>query len=308
MHDVIIIGGGPAGLTAGLYAGRYRLDTLLLEKAALGGQIIMSSLIDNYPGFPGGISTSELAGKMEKQARDTGIQVQNGEVLGFEPQPAGTGGGFKIKTAENEYSARSVIIASGARWKLLGIPGEEKLVGRGVSFCATCDAPFFRNKEVVVVGGGDKAVEEAVFLTSYASRVTIIHRRKDLRATAIIQEKARANPRINFILDSVVDEVTGESKVESVKVRNLITGQSGNVPCQGVFIFIGISPLTGFIKNSLETDEAGFIITDNKMKSSLDGVFACGDCRQKTLYQVVTACGEAAQAAFSAHNYLLQSK
>ena len=308
MYDVIIIGAGPAGLTAGLYTGRYRLKTLLLEKMAIGGQIIMSSTIENYPGFPGGISTSELIERMEKQVRAVGVEIENAEVRAIESNSAGLAHIFKVKTPDKDFSARSLIISTGAHWKRLGVPGEEKFVGKGISFCATCDGPFFRNKEVVVVGGGDKALEEAIFLTSYAAKVKIIHRRNQLRATEILQEKAKANPKISFILDSVVEDVIGENKVEAVKIKNVITGSASSIPCQGLFIFIGIAPNTEFLKNNLATDDSGFIITDNKMKASHDGVFACGDCRQKNLYQVITACGEGAQAAFSAHNYLLHQK
>jgi thioredoxin reductase (NADPH) len=308
MYDVIIIGAGPAGLTAGIYAGRFRLKTLILEKVAVGGQIIMSATIENYPGFPSGVSTADLMGNIHKQVSELGVEIESAEVKEIVSGLSGEEFGYTVKTQDKSYSAKTVIISSGAHWKRLGVSGEEKLIGKGVSFCATCDAPFFRNKEVVVVGGGDKAIEEAIFLTSYATKVTVIHRRKDLRATEILQEKARSNPRIGFVLDSVVEEILGENKVEAVLVKDLKTGSTGKIPCQGVFIFIGIAPYTEFIKNKLKTDEAGFIITDEKMNSSLDGVFACGDCRQKSLYQVITACGDAAVAAFSAHNYLLHAK
>jgi len=308
MYDAIIIGAGPAGLTAGLYTGRYRLKTLLLEKMTIGGQIIMSTTIENFPGFPGGISTTELIAKMEKQVREVGVEIENAEVNAIEFHYEGLSGNFRVKTPDKEFSAKSLIISSGAHWKRLGVPGEDKLVGKGVSFCATCDAPFFKNKEVVVVGGGDKAIEEAIFLTSYAAKVMIIHRRDQLRATEILQEKARSNPKISLILDSVVEGVIGENKVEAVKVKNVVTGLSSPISCQGLFIFIGIAPSTEFLKNKLATDDSGFIITDNKMKASHDGVFACGDCRQKDLYQVITACGEGAQAAYSLHNYLLHKK
>ncbi len=304
MYDLIIVGAGPAGLTAGLYAGRYRLKTLLLEKTAIGGQIIMSATIENYPGFPGGIPTLELIEKMEKQAREVGVEIVSAEVNLIE----GDAPVFNVRTLEKDFSAKSLIISTGAHWKRLGVPGEEKFIGRGVSFCATCDAPFFKNKEVVVVGGGDKAVEEAMFLSSYAAKVTIIHRRAGFRCAGILLEKARLNPKINFVLDSVVERVEGENKVEAVAVKNVITGSKSSISCQGVFIFIGVGPTTEFLKNYLLTDESGFIITDDKMQSSREGLFACGDCRKKNFYQVITACGDAALAAFSAHNYLLLKK
>ncbi|MFH0828230.1 MAG: thioredoxin-disulfide reductase [Candidatus Omnitrophota bacterium] len=308
MHDVIIIGAGPAGLTAGLYSGRYRLKTLILEKMAVGGQILMSATIENYPGFPGGISTFELMEKIEKQVKETGTEIENAEVNEVEFNHSAPPRVFNVKAGDKNYQAKSLIISTGAHWKRLGIPGEEKFIGGGVSFCATCDAPFFRNKEVLVVGGGDKAIEEAVFLASYAAKVVIVHRRSQLRAAEIIQEKARANPKISFVLDSVVEELLGENKVEKVKIKNTATGLSSFIPCQGVFVFIGVAPSTEFLKNHLEMDESGFIITDNNARTSQDGVFACGDCRQKGFYQVITACGEGAQAAFSAHNYLLLGK
>jgi len=308
MYDVIIIGAGPAGLTAGLYTGRYRMKTLILEKIAVGGQITMSAIIENYPGFPGGISTTELVQKMEEQTREAGAEIESAEVIAVESDPADAPYVYTIKTADKNFKAKTIIISSGAHWKRLGVPGEEKFVGRGVSFCATCDAPFFRNKEIVVVGGGDKAVEEAIFLASYAAKVTIIHRRKELRAAGILQEKAKANPKIDFVLDSVVEEISGESKVAAVRVKNVLTNSVVTIPCQGVFVFVGIIPSTDFLKKQLAADAAGFIITDDKMRSSIDGIFACGDCRSKDLYQVITACGEAAQAAFSAHNYLLHVK
>jgi thioredoxin reductase (NADPH) len=308
MYDVIIIGAGPGGLAAGLYTGRFRMKTLILEKTAVGGQIITSATIENYPGFPGGISSVELMQRMQDQARQAGAEIEAAQVTGLEIDSSRAEHPFQVKTEEKSFSAKSVIIASGAHWKRLGIPGEEKFVGRGVSFCATCDAPFFRNREVIVVGGGDKAIEEAIFLTSYAAKVTIIHRRKELRATEVLQEKAKANPRIKFVLDSIIEEISGENKVEAIKVKDLVTGSSSTIPCQGVFIFIGIVPSTDFLKKQLALDAAGFIITDDKMISSVKGIFACGDCRVKDLYQVITACADGAQAAFSAHNYLMYKK
>ncbi len=308
MYDVIIIGAGPGGLTAGIYTARFRMKTLILEKIAVGGQITMSATIENYPGFPGGVSTTELVQKMEEQAKEAGAQIETAEVTGIEPDSSGKPYLYMVKAADKNFQAKSVIIASGAHWKRLGVPGEEKFVGRGVSFCATCDAPFFRDKEVAVVGGGDKAIEEAIFLTSYAAKVMVIHRRKELRATEILQEKAKANPKISFVLDSVVEEVVGGNKLEAVRVKNVVTGAINSIPCQGVFVFVGIIPSTDFLKKQLAADDAGFIITDDQMKTSIEGVFACGDCRRKNLYQVITACSEAAQAAFAAHNYLLHSK
>jgi len=308
MHDVIIIGAGPAGLVAGLYCGRFRLNTLIIEKMSVGGQIVLSPTIENFPGFPSGIATDELIGKIKKQVDEVGVPVVTEDVLGITVS-GGTGiPVYGIKTAGNAYEARAVIVASGAYSKRLGVAGEERFIGRGVSYCGTCDAPFFRNKEIAIVGGGDRAVEEAIFLTSYASKVTLIHRRQELRASSILVEKAKQNPKINFKLDSVIEEISGKDKVEALKIKNVVSSAVEDFSCQGVFIFVGIKPNTDFVKNLLRLDEAGFIITDQDMKASADAVFACGDCRKKGLYQVVNACGEAAAAADSAHKYLLNLK
>lgn len=305
MYDTVIIGAGPAGLTAALYAGRFRLDSLVLEKMAAGGQIILSSTIENYPGFPGGIPTQELIDKFKKQVEDVNVGILSEEVREVTLASGSASPVYNIKTAENTYAARSVIVASGAHYKKLRVKGEEGLVGRGVSYCGTCDGPLFRNKDIVVVGGGDRAIEEAIFLSTYASKVTLIHRRDALRASRILQEKAQNNPKINFLLGTVAEEIIGQNKVERIRVRNLKADSLSEVVCQGVFIFVGIIPDTDFVKNLLKRDESGFIITDQNMAASREGVFACGDCREKGLYQVVNATGEGAVAADSAHKYLL---
>ncbi len=332
MYDLIIIGAGPAGLTAALYAGRYRLNTLILEKMAPGGQIILSSNIENFPGFPGGISTQELVERFKKQVEELGIIIASEEVLTISSiiKPCisnGTPGSassvswasasrsfskaglnsttFNIKTPGNSYQARSIIIATGASAKRLGVKGEDKFIGRGVSYCATCDGPLFKNKDVAVIGGGDRAIEEAIFLSSYAKTVYLVHRRGELRASQILIEKAKSIPKINFILESIAEEIQGENKVEQVLLKNLKTNSKNKISCQGIFVFVGISPNTGFLKNLLEMDEAGFIITDQQMQTSEGGVFACGDCRKKSLYQVITACGDGAVAAHSTHKYLI---
>jgi thioredoxin reductase (NADPH) len=304
MYDLIIIGAGPAGLTAGLYAGRFRLNALILEKMSVGGQIILSSVIENFPGFPGGISTQELIDKFKKQVDEVGVKIEPEEVLEIGQSFKLETPLYNVRTADKTYEAKSIIVSTGAQAKRLGIEGEDKFIGRGVSYCATCDGPLFRDKEVVVIGGGDRAIEEAIFLANYAKRVTLIHRRHELRASRILEEKARKIPKINFILDSVIEEITGLNRVESVKLKNIKTDAISNLSCQGVFIFVGIQPNTAFLKNLLQTDELGFIITDQEMNSSGGGVFACGDCRKKSLYQVVNACAEGAVAANSAHKYL----
>jgi thioredoxin reductase (NADPH) len=305
MYDLVIIGAGPAGLAAGLYAGRFRLNTLIIEKMSPGGQIILSPTIENYPGFPGGLATYELVDKFRAQVEELGIKIENKEVVGIKRIQDLGKVTYEISAQDAGIMTKSIIIASGAQSKRLGIDGEDKFVGRGVSYCGTCDGPLFRNKDILVIGGGDRAIEEAIFLSGYAGRVFLVHRRSELRASKILEEKARLDPKISFILDSVVEKIVGANKVEAARIKNVKTSSIHEIACQGVFIFIGIKPNTVFLKNILEINEDGFIITDQEMRSSLQGVFACGDCRKKSLYQVITACGEGAVAADSAHKYLL---
>jgi len=298
MHDLIIIGGGPAGLTAALYAGRSRLDTFLIEKMSLGGRILMSETIENYPGFPGGILTAELTGRMEQQVRELGVKIESDEVLDLDCAKK------TVKTSSGLYESRAIIIASGARARKLNIPGEEKYTGRGVSYCATCDAPFYKEKKVVIVGGGNAVAEEAIYLSRFAASVNIVHRRQDLRASMILQEKIRQDKKINFILSSVITEIKGAQKVEAVKIKDLLSGKESDFNCDGVFIYVGYEPETLFLKGRLRMDEAGFIIADEFMATSVDGIFACGDCRKKSLYQVINACGDGAVAADSAYKFI----
>ncbi|MFH0826781.1 MAG: thioredoxin-disulfide reductase [Candidatus Omnitrophota bacterium] len=305
MYDLIIIGGGPAGLTAALYAGRYRLKTLLLEKMGLGGQILLSWAIENYPGFPGGISTQELMERFKQQIVELDIEIQMEEVLelavtGEPKKPL-----YHVRTKEKSFETKAVIVAAGALPKRLGIAGEDRLTGKGVSYCGTCDGPLFKNKDILVIGGGDRAIEEAIFLAGYARSVTVVHRRDKLRASKILEEKAAAHSGIKFLLDSVVEEIAGAKYVESVKVKNVKTKVPSTLVCQGVFIFAGIVPNTAFLNNLLKLDASGFIITDWDLKTSQPGIFACGDCLAKSLYQVVTACGEGAEAAAGVMRYLL---
>lgn len=308
MHDLIIIGAGPAGLTAGLYAGRFKLKAMILEKISIGGQIISSPWIDNYPGFPGGLSTQDLIERLKLQVDSVGVAIEMEEALQIIPVSESKIPLYKVKAHDKTYETKTIIIASGAQPKRLGVEGENKLIGRGVSYCGTCDAPLFKNKEVVVIGGGDRAVEEAIFLTSYASKVTIVHRRQEFRASKTLEEKVKANPKIHFILDSAAEEITGEIIVDSVKIRNCKTDAITRLSCQGVFIFVGIKPNTEFLKNLLNTNNHGFIITDQTLKTSRDGIYACGDCLEKSLYQVVNACSDGAVAVDSAHKYLLLLK
>ncbi len=304
MHDLIIIGAGPAGLTAGLYAGRFRLNALILEKMSIGGQIILSRTIENFPGFPEPISTADLIEKIKTQVDRVNVPFVMEEVI----EVSAGNGIYSLKTAENTYQAKTVIIASGASAKRLGVAGEEKFIGRGVSYCGTCDAPLFKNKEIFVVGGGDRAIEEAIFLTNYASKVTLVHRRNEFRASRILLEHCQKNPKITLMLEATVEEITGQNKVEGVRIKNVKTGAFAEYSCQGVFIFVGINPNTGFVKNILQLGQAEFIITDQDMRTDQAGIFACGDCRKSGLYQVITACADGALAAHSAHKYLLNLK
>lgn len=297
MYDLLIVGGGPAGLTAGIYAQRAWLDTLLLEKTGMGGQIALSHLIDNYPGFSE-IGGFELMQRFAEHARAVGLKVQNAEVervWGEEDRKLALVNGKPLE-------ARAIIIASGTRPRKLGVPGEEKLIGRGVSFCATCDGPFFAGREVLVVGGGDSAITEALFLTKMVKRVYLVHRRDRLRAVKVLQERAFANPLIEFVWDSVVEEILGLDQVEGVRIRNVKTGKEREVKVEGVFVSIGIEPNTGFVP--VDKDPAGFILTDENLQTSSPGIFAAGDCRAKSLRQVVTAAGDGALAAVSAERYI----
>lgn len=308
IYDIVIIGGGPAGLTAGLYAARARMDAVLVEKGIPGGQILVTDRIENFPGFPEGVSGPELAQYMEKQARGFGLTIVNNEAVSIEPKKA-LKDPISVKLADGAViMALSVILATGARWNRLGIPGEEELIGRGVSYCATCDGPLFRNKEVVVVGGGDTALEDGLFLTKFASKVTIIHRRDRLRATEILQERAKANSKIDFCLDSIATEITGKDKVTSIKIKNVKSQNAKEIKCDGVFIFVGITPNSDPVKSLVKTDEKGYVVADDDMKTSVDGVFACGDLRKKALRQVVTATGDGATASVAAQNYVERLK
>jgi thioredoxin reductase (NADPH) len=305
MLDLIIIGAGPAGLTAGLYAGRYRMNAVILEKLSPGGQIMLSPDIHNFPGFPGGVQTTELIDRLKKQVDDVGIKIEEAEVRGIETATGAGEQAFAVKCADRDIQARTVIIATGATWKHLGVPGEEKLIGKGVSYCGTCDGPLFRNKEIVVVGGGDHALEDALYLSTVASRIFLVHRRQGFRAAKILEEKIRTNSKITLVLDSVVDDIIGKTKVESVLIRNIKDNLTSTRPCQGVFIFVGIAPTAQFAKDVVKTDDAGFIITDDAMQTSVPGLYAAGDSRKKVLYQVINGCGDGAVAAHSAHSYLI---
>lgn len=305
IYDAIIIGGGPAGLTAGIYLDRARMNTLLIEKALPGGQAILTEIIENYPGFPLGIAGPELMQKMEEQAIRFGLKIEYGETVEVKIKEDKV---KIVKINNKEYKTLAIILASGAEASKLGVPGEEELKGRGVSYCATCDAPFFKDQKIVVVGGGDTAIEEALYLTKFAQEVTIIHRRDRLRATRILQERVFSNKKINFSWDSVVTKILGKEKVEGILVQNKKTGEEKEIFCQGVFVFVGNIPNSKFLNKIIKLDEKGYILTDDNMMTSQEGIYACGDVRKKLLRQVVTACGEGATAAFAAQKYIEELK
>ena len=300
MYDVIIIGGGPAGMSAAIYAARARLKTLIIEKAGCGGQIAITDHLENYPGFETGINGFELAVKMQTQATTFGSEITYGEVLSIDVSNKLK----KVILQDKEYETKTIIIASGANFKKLNVSGEQEFIGKGVSYCATCDGPFFRNKEIAVVGGGDSALQEALYLTKFATKVNLIHRRNEFRAAKILQEKVLANEKINIILDSVVEEINGTQMLESLKVKNVKDGNIKNLAVSGVFLFVGWQPNTKFLESSNIKLENGYIITNENMETNLDGVFACGDVRKKQLRQVVTAAGDGAISAISAQHYI----
>ncbi len=302
VYDIIIIGGGPGGLTSGIYASRSKLKTLIIEKGRLGGQAATTEEMENYPGFFGGTTGPGLMKQMEEHARHFGTEFVKDEVkdiinLGFTK---------KIITRNGEYLTKSIVISTGAEPRVLGVKGEGALRGKGVSYCATCDADFFEDLDVVVVGNGDAAIEEAIYLTRFANKVTIIviHDEGVLDATPIIQERAYQNPKIEFVWNSVLDEIQGDGLVESVRIKNLKTGNVTELETNGVFIFVGTVPKTDFLKGVVELDDRGYIIANEMMETSVDGILAVGDVRQKYLRQVVTAAADGAIAAVVAEKYI----
>ena len=300
-YQLIILGGGPAGLTAGLYAARDRMQVILVEKGVVGGQVLVTDWIDNYPGFPEGLPGSDLIEKMAAQAKRFELETINANVVKVELTE--TKKKLILESGE-ELTCQALIICTGARPNKLGIPGEQKLTGKGVSFCATCDGPFFRDQEILVVGGGDTAVQEADFLTRFASKVTLIHRRDELRATKVLQEKAFANERVEFVWNSKVVAIEGEKEVKRVRIRNN-NGEESEIAASGIFILIGTIPNNEILPlEQLGADEFGFVITDNEMRTKVPGVMAAGDIRSKTVRQVINAAGEGAVAAIAAENYL----
>ena len=301
MYDTIIIGAGPAGMTAALYAARSNLKVALIEGGLPGGQMNNTSDIENYPGYAN-ISGPELAEKMFEPLENLGVE----HLYGFVENVEDHGDVKKVITDGEEFETRTVIVATGSKHRLLGVPGEEELNSRGVSYCAVCDGAFFRDQDLLVVGGGDSAVEEAIFLTQFAKSVTIVHRRDELRAQKVLQDRAFANEKINFIWDSVVKEIKGENRVESVVIENVKTNQVTEHAFGGVFIYVGLDPVSDFTKDLQIQDESGWIVTDDHMKTSVAGVFAVGDVRQKDLRQVTTAVGDGAIAGQEAYKYITE--
>lgn len=287
-------------MTAGLYNARARLNVLLLERLAPGGQVLTTDRVENYPGFPDGVSGFELMDRMKTQAERFGLKILNEEVIRLELSE-------KRKTVflnSGALESKTIILACGATWKKLGIEGEERLMGRGISFCATCDGPFYRDEEVAVIGGGDTAVEEAIFLTRFVKKIYLVHRRDKLRATKLLQERAMSEEKINLVWDTIPLRILGQNSVEAIEMRNVKTGDVQRKEVKGVFVFIGTLPNTELVKDSVKLDENGFILTDDNMQTSIPGVFAAGDIRSKLFRQISTAVGEGAAASYSAERYV----
>ncbi|MCA9986406.1 MAG: thioredoxin-disulfide reductase [Anaerolineales bacterium] len=300
-EKIVIIGSGPAGMTAALYAGRSNLEPVVIAGMVIGGQISITAEVENYIGFPEGTTGPELVEKMQKHAEHFGARFVFDEVTEVD---FSKGSPFYVKTHGEEYLADSVIITAGASARLLEVPGEKELTGRGVSYCATCDGFFFRGKEVVVVGGGDSALEEGIFLTKFANTVTIIHRRDELRAGNFLQERAHANPKIKFIWDTVVEEIKGSAAVESITLRNRKTDEVSEMKVDGVFVFIGHFPNSQFLVGQVELDEQNFVITDELMRTSVPGVFAAGEIQDPIYKQIATSVGQGTAAAMQAEKWL----
>jgi thioredoxin reductase (NADPH) len=299
-YDVIVIGGGPAGLTAGLYSTRAGLKTILLEKSILGGQVSKTSLIENYPGFPEGVEGVTLIERMVEQAKKFNVEITIEEAKSMSLN----GNAKIIKTKKQDYQAKAVIIATGAKFKELGVPGEIELIGKGVSYCAVCDGPLFRNRVVGVVGGGDSALSEAIYLSKLAQKVYLIHRRDEFRASHSIQNKVAAARNIEVILHTVVKEIKGQVKIESITISDQNTKKDTDLKLDGLFIYVGALPNTDFLKGLLNLNEEGYIITNENLETNVPGIFAAGDVRKKTLRQISTSVGDGALAAIMAEKYL----
>ena len=302
VRNVIVIGSGPAGLTAGLYAARANLKPLLIEGLEAGGQLMLTTMVENWPGFRDGIMGPELMGEMRAQSERFGAEIIRGNVTSVDVRAYP----FAVKTSEAEYRSRALIIATGASARLLGLPSERALIGHGVSTCATCDGYFFRGRPIAVVGGGDSAMEEAIFLTRFASHVTVVHRRDTLRASKIMQDKAFANPKISFEWNTEVDEIkdTGKGEVTAMALRNSVTGERKEIAVDGVFVAIGHTPNTSLVKGQIELDSNGYIVTHEGSCTTVPGVFACGDVQDHVYRQAITAAGSGCMAAIDAEKFL----
>jgi thioredoxin reductase (NADPH) len=298
-YEVIIIGGGPAGLTAGLYASRAGLKSLLIERGIFGGQIVNAALVENYPGFPQGISGLELGSLMQQQTVKYGLELVSAEVMGLSQ-----GQTYDVSTTEGNFEAVSIIIAAGSKYRKLGVIGEERLSGHGVSYCATCDGFLFHDREVAIVGGGDTAITDALELSRHAKKVYVIHRRDQLRAGQVLQQRAFAQLKLEFIWNSVVEEILGEKMLKGLRLRNVKTQELSTLEVAGIFVAVGLTPNTECFLNTVKLDNAGYIITDETMATSAPGIFAAGDIRRNSARQVATAVGDGATAAMSAFRYL----
>jgi thioredoxin reductase (NADPH) len=299
-YQVVIIGGGPAGLTAGLYCARARFSTLLIERGMIGGQIANAERVENYPGFPEGVPGIRLGQLIHEQATRYGLETLSAEVISAVPDARHN----LISTDEGDFTSESIIIASGAQYRRLGVPGEDELMGKGVSYCATCDGPLFKDKAVAVVGGGDSAITEALYLSRFASAVKVIHRRSQLRASEIIQERAMAEPKIQFIWDAVVTKIEGDKAVSQVVLKSTKSATMSALEVAGVFVAVGSEPNSAQWRGLLPLDEGGYMITNELMETGLPGIFAAGDIRHNSARQVITAAGDGATAALSAARFL----
>jgi thioredoxin reductase (NADPH) len=300
-REVVIVGSGPAGLTAAVYAGRANLSPIVIEGIGAGGQLMLTTDVENYPGFPDGILGPELMIKFREQAERFGAQFVTADADRVDLSSAP----FGVWVGEHEYRSRSVIVSTGATARMLGLPNEQRLLGHGVSTCATCDGFFFREKTIAVVGGGDSAIEEALFLTKFATRVTVVHRRDELRASKIMQDRAFANPKIDFAWNAIVDDVVGNGSVESLRMRDTVTGAQSDLDVHGLFVAIGHDPNTALFRDQLDLDDDGYIITaPDSTRASVEGVFACGDVQDHVYKQAVTAAGSGCMAAIEAERWL----
>jgi thioredoxin reductase (NADPH) len=301
LYDLIIIGGGPAGLTAGLYATRAKLKTVLLERMNPGGLVATTDWVENYPGFPEGIVGAELIKKMEEQAVKFGTEIVPFKEVDFADLKGKT---KTVKVDQEEYQAKAVIVASGTEPKKLGIPGEEEFKGRGVSYCATCDGAFFQGKDIVVIGGGSSGIQEGLFLTRFASNITVVEFMPHLNAEKILEERAEKNEKFKFFLNHMATSINGKDKVESVTIKDRKTNEEKTIPCSGVFVYVGWDPKTEFLKGQVELDKWGYVVAGEDTKTSVPGVFVVGDVRQKELRQITTAVSDGTVAAFMAEKYI----